>query len=226
METAHDACTTLQPVVGPGRHRLRPVPSLAAIDGARHAQPLPLRIRRHHWWDRSTSAWATDPSDEQLLCRRRIAGPRQVHFRCSVLDATHYRDYTGESAPDQHLGACGKTRTERPVVFWCSTAIPQLSRSHEGPFETGGQAVSLQLPTGQGCRCGRWDGQGAEGGCVVCRPRGGRKRHRKGTRFPRASRHVDHPRAQGENWSLASPEGPRHHRMPSRRCAERKETPL
>jgi len=67
---------------------------------------------------------------------------------------------------------------------------------------------------------------GAECGCVVCRPRGGRKRHRQGTRLPRASRHVDHPRSQGEDWSLASAGGPRHHRMPSRRCAGRKETPL
>jgi hypothetical protein len=100
-------------------------------------------------------------------------------------------------APTRHFRACGKTRTERPVVFWCSTAIPQLSRSREGPFETGCQAVSLQLPTGQGCRCGRWDGLGAERRCVVCRPRGGRKRHKRGTRFPRASRHVDHPRGRG-----------------------------
>jgi hypothetical protein len=31
---------------------------------------------------------------------------------------------------------------------------------------------------------------------------------------------------KAKHWSLASAGGPRHHRMPSRRCAGRKETPL
>jgi hypothetical protein len=68
----------LQPVGGPVRHRSRRAAS------GRHrwcsrCSVIPLPVRRHHGWDRSTSASTAVPSDEQSLVRRRIAGLPRAH---------------------------------------------------------------------------------------------------------------------------------------------------